>query len=354
MNYRRKVVEVGVNGGMRNVLGTVVLAVVTLVATALGVIAPGAVAHAESPVRIMLAGDSITQGFDGDFTWRYRIFEEFTRLHVPVDFVGPRNEPYGGANAYLVAGWDSDHDAKGGTTLAAQLDSITADMSGYLPDVLVALYGTNDLRAGATPAQLMDRWRAYVERARAVRPDVTLVLGEVYSRHASARGEANAALNALAAELSTEESRVLVADLDSPEMVLARDSYDGTHPTPTGETLIAQRVAEALQARGILPAAPQIAQPFVAWTPPVRAVVHRVGRTLSLDWFDSLHRYRAREMRVRWTNLRTGHTVTTRWMRRTTHLRTGRLSRGRYRVQLDASRRTMTAVWGPATYRRVP
>jgi len=336
---------------MRKALGTALLALATAAAGV--IVAPGPVAHADGVVRLMLAGDSITQGFDGDFTWRYRLAQEFDRLQVPYDFVGPRNSPYGGSNAYLATGWDSDHDAKGGTTLAAQLQYVTADMTAYRPDVLVALYGTNDLINGATPDQLVERWRSYIAQARAVRPDVTLVVGEVYSGLAAARAEANLKVDALATELSTEESPVLVADLDSPQFVLGLDTYDRTHPTPTGETLIAQRVAEALTARGILPAPPEIAQAFVPWTPPVTGHVHRVGQRFSVEWRASKRRYRARDVRVRWTNLRTGHTVTTAWTRRT-HLRTRPLARGTYRVELQARRRTMTSLWGPAVQRRVP
>lgn len=342
----------GVHGGMRKTLGTVVLALGTLVAGVLT--GQGTAAHADTQVRIMLAGDSITQGFDGDFTWRYRLAQEFGRQQVPVDFVGPRHYTYGGSDAYLATGWDSDHDAKGGTLLGSQLRYITADMTAYRPDVLVALYGTNDLLSGASPDQLMDRWREYVEKARAVRPDVTLVLGEVYSGLIRTRAVANAELDALAAELTTEESPVFVADLDSPEMVVARDTYDRTHPTPTGETLIAQRVAEDLHASGVLPAVPQIARAYVPWTPPVRAAVHRAGHTLSIGWRRTKHRYRAREIRVRWTNVRTHRTTTTRWMRWDRHLRTRPLTRGTYEVQLQASRRTMKSVWGPPVYRRIP
>jgi lysophospholipase L1-like esterase len=348
---------------MRKVLGTVLVVLSTAMAGVLGV--PGRAAQAEGTwgadlgpdpgvIRIMLAGDSITQGFDGDYTWRYRLYQALTRMQVPFDFVGPRSEPYGGSNAYLVSGWDTDHDAKGGTTLGAQLANITADMEAYRPDVLVALYGTNDLRLGVTPDQLMDRWRAYVALARAVRPDVKLVLGEVTSAHAVGRSESNTKLNVLATELTNESSPVVVAHLDSPEFDLRRDTYGGTHPTPTGETLIAQKVLDQLQVQGVAPESPQIAEPYVPWSPPVRPVVHRVGQRLVLDWQATKHRFRAREMRVKWTNLRTGRTTSTAWSRGRTHVRTAVLAPGRYRVQAQASRRTMTSVWGPAVERRIP
>jgi lysophospholipase L1-like esterase len=340
---------------MRKVLGTALLVLATAMAGVLGVPGlSGTAAHAQDTgVRIMLAGDSITQGFDGDYTWRYRLYQALTQMGVPFDFVGPHTEPYGGSNTYLATGWDTDHDAKGGTTLAAQLDQITADMTAYQPDVVVALYGTNDLHNGATPDQLMDRWRAYVDKVRAVRPDVTLVLGETYAEIAYGHAEANAKLATLAAELTTEQSPVVVADLDNPEFDLGRDTYDHTHPTPTGETLIAQRVADALHLQGIVPDVPQIAEPYVPWSPPVKPVVHRVGQRLVLDWHATKHRFRAREMRVRWTNLRTGRTGSTRWSRWPTHVRTPQLAPGRYRVQAQASRRTMTSVWGPAVERRI-
>jgi len=336
---------------MRNGFARVLLALATAMTAV--VVGPGSTAHAAPVLRIMLAGDSITQGFDGDFTWRYRLYEELTRQQVSFDFVGPHTEPYGGSDTYLVKGWDTDHDAKGGTTLGTQIDNITNVMTTYMPDVVVALYGTNDLHYGASPAELMARWRTYVAKVRAVRPDTTLILGETYSPFATGHTEANVMLHSLADELTTPESPVRVAELDNPGFVLSRDTYDHTHPTPTGETLIAQKVAEALQLQGIVPAAPEIAQTFVPWTPPVRPVVHRVGRSLSIGWKATQHRYRARDIRVRWTNLRTGRTVTRPWSRWQTHLVTPPLRRGTYRVQLQASRRTMTSQWGPAVVQRI-
>lgn len=307
------------------------------------------------PVRIMLAGDSITHGFDGDFTWRYRLFEEFQRQAVPVDFVGPRRYPYGGHDLYLATGWDSDHDALGGSTLAGNVGSVGADVAAYLPDVLVAEYGTNDLvGAGASPAELLASWRAYVANARAARPDLEIVLGEVATPRAKDRAEANAGLHALAAELTTVESPVVVADLDSPDWVPARDTRDLVHPNPTGETLIAQKMAEALQGLGVLPGMPAVARSFVPWTPPLDPAVHRHGRRLVVDWARARKLYRVHDMRVRVTSLRTGRSWTRSFARRPTRLVTPALRPGRYRVVLRGSRGTTTSQWGVPVVRRVP
>jgi lysophospholipase L1-like esterase len=337
---------------MRTALGAVLLALTTAVG---GLVAlPGPAARADGVTRIMLAGDSITQGFDGDFTWRYRLYQELTRQQVPVDFVGPRSEPYGGRSTYLAKGWDTDHDAKGGTTLNAQMGLIDDDMSAYQPDVLVALYGTNDLRNGATPDQLIDRWRTYVARARAVRPDVKIVIGEVYSVHAPQRDASNALLQSLAAELDTEESPVVVAHLDAPDFSRSRDTYGGTHPTPTGEIRIAALVTQALHALGVVPEQPVVTQRYVPWTPPMRASVRRAGHRLTIDWLAAKRRYRAHEARVRWTDLRTGRSTTTRWRGLPAHVTTPPLHAGRWQVQVQGRRHDMRSVWGPGVVRRIP
>src|SRR3569623_1685870 len=85
-------------------------------------------ASAAPTVRIMMAGDSITQGRNGDYTWRYRFDAELQRQGVTdVDLVGPKKDPtsYGSAYAhYLAGGWDTDHDATSGTFLAYQVSRL--------------------------------------------------------------------------------------------------------------------------------------------------------------------------------------------------------------------------------------
>jgi lysophospholipase L1-like esterase len=335
------------------------LAAATVLATILAGQAPASGADPAdgssepAPVRVMLAGDSITQGFDGDFTWRYRIFQEFQRQAVPVDFVGPRSAPYGAHGVYLATGWDSDHNALGGSVLWGRVGSIGADVASYRPDVLVAVYGTNDLVDGGTAAQLVANWRTYVASARAARPEVKIVLGEVATPKARTRAEANAGLHALAAELSTEQSPIVVADLESPDWDPSRYTRDRVHPNPTGETVIGQKVGEALATLGVLPGTPAVARAFVPWTPPLQPVVHRHGRRLAIDWARTRKMYRVHAMRVRVTNLRSGRSTTRSFERRPTHLVTPVLRPGRYRVVLQGSRGTTRSVWSAPVVRRI-
>jgi lysophospholipase L1-like esterase len=344
---------------MRKTLSAVAAAVTLAAGTLLTGPASGAATvdepespPAPTPVRIMIAGDSITQGFDGDYTWRYRLFLEFARQAVPVDFVGSKTAPYGGRGTYLVSGWDSDHSAVGGAALWERDESIGAEVALLRPDVLVALYGTNDLVDGRTPAQLLASWRTYVASARAANPQVKLVLGEVATPKARSRAAANAGLQALATELTNEQSPIVVADLDSPDWVPSRHSRDHTHPNPTGETLIAQKVAQSLLSLGVLPDSPAIARAFVPWDPPLEPVVHRRGHRLSIDWTRARKAYRVHAMRVRVTSIRTGRSRTWAFERKPTHLLTPVLRPGRYRVVLRGSRGTTMSTWGVPVVRR--
>jgi lysophospholipase L1-like esterase len=299
------------------------------------------------PVRIMLAGDSITHGFDGDFTWRYRLFQEFGRQGVPVDFVGPRHDPYGGRGVYLVRGWDSDHDALGGSFLRDSVASVGGDVAAYQPDVLVAEYGTNDLNKGHTAGELLAWWRAYLANARAAAPDLAIVVGEVASPKAKDRAAANAGLHALAEELSTPTSPIVVADLESPAWVPSLHSRDRVHPNPTGETVIGQKVAEALQGLGILPEMPQVVRSFVPWTPPIEPVVRRRGHRLVVSWSRAQRLYRTHGMTVRVTSLRTGRSLKRQFDDRPRQMVTGPLRAGRYRVVLRGSRGTTRSRGAP-------
>src|SRR3954471_3326851 len=41
------------------------------------------------PVKVMVVGDSMSHGAEGDWTWRYRLWEWFRSEGIAVDFVGP-------------------------------------------------------------------------------------------------------------------------------------------------------------------------------------------------------------------------------------------------------------------------
>ena len=221
--------------------------------------------HSEGPAqtRIMLVGDSLTQGSSGDWTWRYRLWIHLRDAGANVDFVGPRDDLQDnatgdlGSHEYPDPNFDQDHAARWGMAFADETPSIGELVDTYHPDVVVEGFGINDLVGfGESPSQLLQSARRFVEDARAADPGVDVVLMALPQLWLTGVGDYNAGLPALAAELSTDDSRVVVARADQP-FVEDVDTYDPAHPSATGEVKIAAGVADALAGLGIGTAYPR-------------------------------------------------------------------------------------------------
>ena len=218
-------------------------------------------AQPADPVRILVLGDSISQGSSGDWTWRYRLWEHLTGHAVAVDFVGPRTDLYDnvagtfGSQAYLVPGFDRDHAARWGMKLG-QLDvSVSSLVATYQPDVLVELLGDNDLSAGQTPAQVAELLHGLVDDARGVDPGIDVVLGQDPRPNTQpSSGQLNTLITQLAGELDSPGSRVVATDVAGYNDL--QDTWDGAHPNARGELKIAAAFENALhQVDAAFPAA---------------------------------------------------------------------------------------------------
>ncbi|GAA4692391.1 SGNH/GDSL hydrolase family protein [Nocardioides conyzicola] len=219
------------------------------------------------PTRILITGDSITQGTSGDYTWRYHLWNKLVELDLPVAFVGPRSDLYDfesgefGSATYAQAFGGQSHGAKWGSSLLLDGPEITEQVESSMPDVLVEVLGSNDLACLATPGETVERLLTYIDRARAARPGIGIVVGTVTTRYdvqlerytlESESTEYRALLSQLAAQLDTSGARIVVADISTgfdPRTM----TWDGTHPNEAGERVIAQRIFEALGGLGIGP-----------------------------------------------------------------------------------------------------
>jgi hypothetical protein len=147
----------------------------------------------------MIVGDSISQGAEGDFTWRFRLWQWTQSNGISVDFVGPykgtnppadgtpdppNGEPrtYGGYAKDLPP-FDSEHFAVWGRNTAQDKDQIAAHVKTYMPDHLLIELGFNDLGWFVSgPEGTLDSMKTLVNNARAVKPDIKFAIANVPQR----------------------------------------------------------------------------------------------------------------------------------------------------------------------------
>ncbi|GAA2152999.1 hypothetical protein GCM10009844_36830 [Nocardioides koreensis] len=242
---------------MSRARGVRIAAVAGLALTLVSMAPPSVSRTGADPIRVLLVGDSVTQGSAGDWTWRYRLWHHLVDNGTAVDLVGPRDDLLDnvtstqGSHAYADPAFDTDHASRWGMTFAAQDVPIGDLVEEYHPDVVVEQLGVNDLawdRRSATEVAAFAR--RFVEDARVADPTVAVVLGGLPQTWIPGAQEYDASLPALADELSTDTSPVVVASPEQP-FVEGVDTYDAAHPTATGELRIAAGVADALAVLGV-------------------------------------------------------------------------------------------------------
>lgn len=194
------------------------------------------VVTAQNTIKILACGDSITQGADGDFTWRYRLWEWFqtnslnpsaqqdtssastspststttsfpggaaTYITPTLQYVGPyngtlpssvaddidlSNPQTGGAYAATVGpafspGGGSAHFAVYGRPAWMDVDLIQAQVATHQPDFVILHLGFNDFGWwGQTAPELLESVRKLVTNARLGRSDVKILIADVSHR----------------------------------------------------------------------------------------------------------------------------------------------------------------------------
>lgn len=221
-------------------------------------------------MRFLFVGDSMTIGRSGDFTWRYRMWQhlEATLGDGGYAITGPRAELYDTeANAPLshayadpafpaparrhLAGW-----GEGWLHMAPAIaDTVTAARA----DVLLVSLGLIDLGFYTDSTQTAANAREFIAAARAANPRIRLVLlpvipnirAETDAPFAAECDRFNTLLAKAVADLDTSSSPVLLASHPAGYDIHT-DTYDGTHPGPTGEHKLAGAFADAMhQAWGV-------------------------------------------------------------------------------------------------------
>ncbi|MFG2949838.1 fibronectin type III domain-containing protein [Streptomyces adustus] len=237
-------------------------------------------------LRVMVVGDSMTEGMEGDWTWRYRLWQWFQDQHVNVDFVGPHKgtkqpdaggppappplqgeiqnpsatpPPVSGAYARGVPpNFDGDHFAVWGRQAAQDKSLIGPMVAQYQPDLILFGIGFNDMGWFVSDAHgTLDSMKTLVDQARAAKPDVKMAVANVPQRLfingrqdlVDKTNQYNALLKDAIPTWSTSASPVKLVDWAgsyscNPQACPA--GYDGLHPNATGEYQIAYAYARTL------------------------------------------------------------------------------------------------------------
>ncbi|MFD3517803.1 GDSL-type esterase/lipase family protein [Streptomyces sp. NPDC058657] len=213
----------------------------------------------------LFVGDSMTIGCPGDFTWRYRMWQHLeagAATGEPYEIVGPRTALYDPAtgepssHAYgaddfpaaarrHLAGW-----GEGWLHMAPAIRR-AVEMSGA--NTLLVSLGLIDLGFYTNAEQTAENLGLFLSEARAADPHIALVVHPVIP---NVRAERDAPFAAECTRFNELLAKT-VADRDAPgsPILLASphpaydihtDTYDGTHPGPSGEHKLAAAFADAM------------------------------------------------------------------------------------------------------------
>ena len=137
------------------------------------------VASAQTPVKVMPLGDSITQGVNDTLPpggypgYRAPLWDQLVLDGFDVDFVGSLVDG--------PASIDRNHEGHGGF----RIDQILASLNSYLtaagPDVILLHIGTNDLLQGASVDQTTQRLAELMDRIHELRPTAHLIVTSIIS-----------------------------------------------------------------------------------------------------------------------------------------------------------------------------
>ena len=218
----------------------------SLATLALGLLA--STASAQTKIKVMLLGDSITQ----ITCWRPKVWSQLASagLTSSIEFVGSQTDIPGSCGS-LPAGFDRRHEGHSGFQA---YDIARNNIAGWVrtskPDVLQFMLGTNDVNIGKRNAQaILDSYTAILNAARAANPKVNVIIDKMIpTRWSDATIEAvNTAIPNWASQHSTAASPITVADCSrAAGYTNAMLQGDGVHPNGQGDDFIAKQVGPKL------------------------------------------------------------------------------------------------------------
>ena len=212
-------------------------------------------AAAAATEAILLLGDSITQGGDGYASYRYPLWFLLEQGNYDVDFVGTLDETFTGPPDpvkypdYFTT-FDRQHEGHWGWRTDQIRHLVRDAMIDHNPSIVLIHLGTNDIGQMGTlgVANADSNLRQIITTMRVVKPRVTILLAQVipigpgttYYAWANVVPDLNAAIAAIADDLSTDDSPIVLVDQNSGFDLDTMMQSNGLHPNEVGETQMAQ------------------------------------------------------------------------------------------------------------------
>ncbi|KAF2026064.1 SGNH hydrolase, partial [Setomelanomma holmii] len=238
----------------------------------------------QNGVKILIAGDSISHGAEGDYTWRYRLWQWLRANNVNFDFVGPWQGTFepaeptppqppllqgeaqpttpdhvkGGYALDVDPAFDKDHFCHSGRQVAQAKNEIVPHIATYQPDYVLIALGFNDLGWWINgPDGLLSDMKTLIDNVRGQKGNVKFAVANVPHRtRINGRQDLidntityNSMLASAIPGWSTSNSPIQLVQFNEnykcgPDGCPA--GFDGLHPNQLGEYEIAQAFSRVL------------------------------------------------------------------------------------------------------------
>ncbi|KAJ0116923.1 cellulose-binding protein [Diaporthe amygdali] len=205
-----------------------------------------AIAVAQSKIKIMPLGDSITE----ITCWRAKVWDQFVAANITdkVEFVGSMtNNPQ---NCKAQSGsFDLHHEGHSGWL---SINIANQYLQGWLnsskPDVVQWMLGTNDVAQGRTTADIIASYTKMVDLIRASNAKGKILVDLLIPLSFNGGGidTLNAQIPSWAASKNTTDSPINIADCSTKAGFTTSMLRDGVHPNDQGDQLIAKQVGPQL------------------------------------------------------------------------------------------------------------
>ncbi|KAL0780505.1 hypothetical protein CaCOL14_001840 [Colletotrichum acutatum] len=205
-----------------------------------------AAAFAQSKIKIMPLGDSITE----ITCWRALVWDQFVKENLAdkVQFVGSMiNNPQ---NCRAQSGsFDLHHEGHSGWL---SINIANQYLQGWLastkPDIVQFMLGTNDVAQGRTTNDIVASYTKMAGLMRASNPQMKILVDRLIPLSFNGGGidTLNQRIPGWAVEQNSTKSPITVADCSSSAGFTASMLRDGVHPNEQGDQIIARQVGSLL------------------------------------------------------------------------------------------------------------